>query len=117
MKNLSKIALAAMAGLVILYATKKKSSGIGAVDFSDFYGARIITEDNRHAVDFRIENGDTIVVTAMMPTSVSDRDYMEDFEYWFTIGRYKTFAGAKRAAKSAMDAYGYVLNDNDLAKI
>lgn len=34
----------------------------------------------------------------------------EDGEYWFTIGWYKTEAGAIRSAKRQLAALGYTLN-------
>ena len=42
---------------------------------------------------------------------------MQDGEFWFTIGRYKTLANAKRAAKKEMAAHGYTFNEKELAAL
>ena len=38
----------------------------------------------------------------------------QDGEYWFTLGWYKTTAGAKRAAVKQLGALGYRFNENEL---
>lgn len=92
------------------------AEGVGKVLESDFDGALVTTKDGRHAVDFRVNGDDSIIVTAMMYAPEQMR-YGSDWDYWFHIGDYTTLAGAKRGAKRAMQKMGYELSDKDLNKI
>ena len=38
----------------------------------------------------------------------------QDGEYWFTIGYFKTLAGAKRSAVKQLAALGYTFNDKEM---
>ena len=49
---------------------------------------------------------DEIVVTAL-----------QDGEYWFEIGWYKTLNNAKKQATKKMAVYGYSLNQSELDKL
>ena len=42
---------------------------------------------------------------------------MQDGEYWYTIGRYKSEKGAKRAAIKSMEKHGYILNESELMNL
>lgn len=42
---------------------------------------------------------------------------MQDGEYWFTIGRYKTENGAKRAAIKALKKHGYLFNEQEVMNL
>lgn len=42
---------------------------------------------------------------------------LQDGEYWFTVGYYKTLAGAKRAAKKQFAALGYTFDEKGLANL
>ena len=42
---------------------------------------------------------------------------MQDGEYWFTIGWYKTEKGAKRAAIKSMKKHGYLLNESEVMNL
>lgn len=57
------------------------------------------------AVKF-FNNGSTIMVFAI-----------EEGEYWFTIGDYRTEAGAKRAATRVMAKYGYTFDAQKMKNI
>ena len=42
---------------------------------------------------------------------------IESGEYWFTIGEYKTIAGAKKAAIKKMAKHGYTFNLEEMNKL
>lgn len=69
------------------------------------------TNNGRIAVRFFTNGGDKndIFVNALEMNTDNGR-----YEYWFTIGEYKTLAGAKRAAAKKMAKFGYTVNAKQL---
>ena len=93
---------------------EKRISGVGEIIENNFYGADVTTTGGSKMVRFSTDaDGERIYVTAFMDSG-NDRDYMGNWEYWFTIGTYKTLSGAKRAAIKAMERMGYTLNEDEL---
>lgn len=41
----------------------------------------------------------------------------QDREYWFTIGHFKTLAGAKRSAVKQMARMGYTFNEKEMQAV
>ena len=111
----------AVAYLVWVWRRLKKEQaakdGVGKVIESDYYSARVTTTDGRKMVQFMMDgDGERIHVSAFQDSG-NDRDYMGDWDYWFSIGTYTTLAGAKRAAVREMRKMGYELDPKDLARI
>lgn len=115
MKADGKIILGLAAVAAFLFGRKNKISGVGKILENDFYGATVTTKDGKHAVSFRADTyGISVDALLYYP---ENRNYGSDWDYWFHIGDYTTFAGAIRGAKRAMEKMGYELSDKDLKKL
>ena len=105
------------ASTIFLHNSPKLNPIIGEVLENTYYSADVTTTGGSKMVRFSVDaDGQRIYVTACQDAG-NDRDYMGDWDFWFTIGTYKTLEGAKRAAIKAMDRMGYTLDPEDLNKI
>ena len=67
----------------------------------------LICTNQSKAVQFQKDAEGQIVVTAMQWNEIEKR-----YEFWFSIGTFKTFNGAKRSAIKQMSDQGYHFSDN-----
>lgn len=67
----------------------------------------LICTNQHKAVKFQKDAEGQIIVTAMQWNPVENQ-----YEFWFSIGMFKTFNGAKRSAIKQMNEQGYAFSDN-----